>query len=381
MNLNRFYDLFVGNKQNHIVWNDGRWIRADFPITPHLLKEHFSYKKAIGSYPIYKEDNIDYCKWVCIDVDSHMRVPKQMRKQIKKQPNWKFKLLKLENEYKRKIDENKKNAQRQFCLYLAESKLLLVDNILVEDSGGGFHIWILLKDHTTLEDAGKYIQTIKPEVNAYYSLCFPLLKGTELPEFYPKQYTTEHLEESLGNGVRLPNGKNIGKDAHCEMLYGDLETINQNDIKHIADKYNGPDVTTLNGASSKRKEVEYYEPQEVDEKLKFWLYFPRIRPCMKKIITGETQCYSTHGHNMRMALVHECAYFKMPVSLMPYLFRNQYDFDEDYSRLQVKSILKGGSNDRRYSCKKIKELGYCENECEYEKWLKSNKIKSVFVLN
>jgi len=375
---NNFYTLFVGNKENYINWYDGRWLRVNSPITPSLIIKHFKWQTAIGSYPIFIKDGIEYCKWICIDVDSHERVPKELRDKIKEEENWKFKLLKLEKEYRRKVSKFIKEMQKDYCMNLTKSGLLRAPHLLLEDSGGGYHIWILLKDGTTLLEAGKYIQMIKPAVYNYYK-CYSNLKGTDLPEIYPKQYSTEHLEQGLGNAVRLPNGLNFGKDTYCKVLYGDLATVKQNDIKVIANEYDGPDVLTLNGYATKREVVEYYEPQQVGNKLEFWLYFPRIRPCLKKIMTGETQCYASHGHNMRMALSHEANYFNMDINLIPYLFHNQYDFDEDYTRLMITSILKNSNNvrDRRYGCKKIKELGYCENGCTYEKWVNSKDMKYI----
>ena len=54
-----------------------RWKRIFAPLTLHKIRKHLEHETAVGSYPIYIKDNIDYCKWICIDIDSHKRVSKK----------------------------------------------------------------------------------------------------------------------------------------------------------------------------------------------------------------------------------------------------------------------------------------------------------------
>ena len=173
------------------------------------------HKFAIGSYPIYIKDGNEYCKWICIDVDSHKRVPKELRDKIRNDypKTWKLEIIKIQRIYRKLIDEDIKKIQYDFALdismYSSEYFDTNKNSVFMEDSGGGFHIWILLEDNTLLEEAGKYIEMIKPKIIMKYR---EYIENGEDPEFYPKQYTLSHLDEKCGNGVRLPFGKNIGKN-------------------------------------------------------------------------------------------------------------------------------------------------------------------------
>ena len=90
---------------------------------------------AVGSYPIYKKDDIDYCKWICLDVDSHKRVTKEEEEQLKIDfpKTWKIELHKLIKKYKKEIDTLRKFRQGQYSsvrnIYLRKiyyTKILVV---------------------------------------------------------------------------------------------------------------------------------------------------------------------------------------------------------------------------------------------------------------
>ena len=364
------YDLFVGNKNAYIEWCDGRWVRRYSSITPHKIKNHMEHKIAIGSYPIYQDNGNEYCKWICIDVDSHKRVPKELRDRIRKNypKTYKLEIKKLERQYRKLIDEDIKKIQYDFALeismYSADYFKTKNNCVFMEDSGGGYHVWILLKDNTLLQDAGKYIEMIKPKIIEKY---LEYIDCGELPEFYPKQYTLVHLDEKCGNGVRLPFGKNIGKNYSTKIICGIIQKAEKLDVSDIIKYYKGPAIDSFSPTISRRENGEEYEPQEIDDKLFYWFVFPRIRPCFKKILDGTTQCYDTHGHRMRMAMCHELNFFRCPRDLIVKSFRNQFDYDEHYSAIQVDSILSSTNlRDARYSCNKVKELGYCYKGCEYK---------------
>lgn len=358
----KIYDLFVGNKNNYIEWN-GTWIRRFSPLTPSVIIQHLKHKKAVGSYSIYTENNRTYSKWICIDIDSHKRVPREFREKIKKEfpEKWRPKIAWLKKKYKGMFDKEVKDKQRKFCNKLIKEydKYLRVPkkSILYEDSGGGFHIWIF-PQKTELETIGKYIEVIKPEI---YKLYKTYLEDEEMPEFYPKQYKTDHLQEQLGNGVRIPLGKNLSKDYVTEILFGDIRNIELADITNIANEYEG----NIEEACTfiKREELEEYPSQEISRNIEFWYYHPLIRPCFKRIMDGTTQCYNHHGHLIRMAYVHEMRKFNMPIPLIVESLSKQLDFDRVKATQQVKSVVKKG--DWRWSCEKIKSLGYC-HECNKE---------------
>ena len=356
------YDLFVGNKKNHIIFEE-TWKRSFLPISLNLILKHLRHEIAIGSYTIYYNGgDIPYVKWICIDIDSHERIPQHIREEVwdeYDEKTAKLILLKLEKEYTKRVNKEIKLKHEKFInyLYIGSYNILGItnDHIIVEDSVGGFHLWIFLEDYTTLEDVGKWVYKYNPILRRKYRT---FLNDDEFPEIYPKQYTVEHLGQGLGNGVRLPLGYNFNKKGSSIILGGDLETVKKFKLHDLV-KDIVVDVSELNGVRCRRETSEVYDEKELPQSLDFWEELP-IRECFKWIMNGKTQCFGEHGHFMRMALVHECRFYKMPIDVIIDCFKNQYDFDEAKTRIQVDSILNSSNRkDGRYSCDKIKRIGYC----------------------
>lgn len=378
LNPKRLYELFVGHKGSHIEWVNNRWVRIFSPLTPHKIKLHKEHEIAVGSYPIYIKDGIDRCKWICLDIDSHKRVTKEEKEEIKKKypKTWKLEFHKLIKKYKKDIDIGRKGRQRQFCYYLVNHSedFFKTDSFMFEDSGGGFHIWIFPEPDTPLEHCGRYIEYIKPRILKEYRFFFP---DNGAPEIYPKQYSTSHLEEKCGNGVRIPFGKNIGKDYITKVL---IDKTGTTDIAALSSLYTGSDVTKIKEDVGKREKDELYDKQTVKGDAEFWYYYPLIRPCYKKIMDGQVQTLDRHGHYMRISMCHELSYHKVPFELIIDSFDKQFDYDPITSREQVESIVRGKQGDWRWSCQKIKDLGYCtEEDCKYEfKKYREGKYKIRF---
>jgi hypothetical protein len=365
---NDIYKYFVGNKSNFIIWIEDVWKRNFNPISLNTLIKHLRHDIAIGSYPLYVEDGITYCKWICIDVDSHERVSAQIRKEVRDEydeKTTKLILLKLEKEYKKRVDQELKKKQKVYAEYLFEQRSIIFSanlGFIVEDSIGGYHIWILLKDKTTLEDAAKFIYWFRPHILKLYN---SMVGEGDPPEIYPKQYKIDHLHKKIGNAVRLPLGYNFGKQGKSSIIRGSIDSVEQLNISSIVYDLPTPPEQT-NGHVSKCPELDEYDPQAVCNDLEFWLEFPLIKPCVKRIINGITQCYGDHGHTMRMAAVHECSFYNMRKETIYKIFEKQYDYDDQITTVQVESVLKTSSRrDGRYSCRKIKEIGYC-HECNYD---------------
>lgn len=373
MVASKIFKLFVGNKHTHIVYDDevGTWKRSYTPISLSILLRHLRHKLAIGSYPIYRCGNKNCCKWICIDIDSHERIPSRYRKEVREEydeKTAKYILKKLEKEYAKRTNEElkKKHFKIVKILYDESIKYLGIPNkyMITEDSVGGYHIWIFLKDNTLLEDVGKWVYTYRDNIYELYSEYIE--EDDEMPEIYPKQFSLTHLNKKVGNGVRLPLGYNFGKQGASEILKGSIDEVEKYDLHELV-KDIDLDVEKLNGFHCKRTKEEIYKEQDIPMDLDFWMEMP-IRPCFKWIINGKTQCYGEHGHIMRMALVHECKYYKMPLDVIIKCFENQYDHDPIITRAQVESVINSSNiKDGRYSCYKIKQLGYCHKNCEYEK--------------
>ena len=356
------YDLYVGNKKNHIIFEE-TWKRSFLPISINLILKHLRHEIAIGSYSIYYNSSIvPYARWICIDVDSHERVPKQVREEIwdeYDEKTAKLILKKLEKEYSKRVNQEVKNKHLKFVNYLYDHSIDVLgisnEHMILEDSVGGFHLWILLEPYTTLEDVGKWVYKYRPFMNRDYR---ELLSDDEFPEIYPKQYTVDHLGQGLGNGVRLPLGYNFNKGGGSRLLRGDFEKVKKFKLHDLV-KDVVVDVSELNGVRCRRETSEVYNEKELPASLDFWEELP-MRECFKWIMNGKTQCFGEHGHFMRMALVHEGKYVRMPKDIIVDCFKNQYDFDEAITRIQVDSIVNSTNRrDGRYSCDKIKQIGYC----------------------
>ena len=359
--VNRLYNLFVGNKHSHIIFSD-TWKRSFLPISTNLLIKHLRHEIAIGSYAIYNGGVNPYCKWICIDIDSHERVPQSVREEVRDEydeKTAKLILKKLEKEYSKRVNQHIKKYHLEFVnlLYKHSIDILGIPNdyMILEDSVGGYHLWIFLKEKTLLEDVGKWSYKYNPILRRKYR---GYLNDDEFPEVYPKQYALDHLHKGLGNGVRIPLGYNFNKKGSSTIIKGDLFTVKKFDLHELV-KDIEIDVKQMNGFHCRREVVEVYDAQDIPSSLDFWLELP-IRECFKWIIDGKTQCFGEHGHFMRMALVHECKFYKMPLETMLQCFKNQYDYDELITRAQLDSVLNSTrKRDGRYGCEKIKRLGYC----------------------
>jgi len=357
----KLYNLFVGNKKNHIIF-DETWKRSFLPISTNLLIKHLRHEIAIGSYAIYNGGDNPYCKWICIDIDSHERVPKSIREEVREEyddKTAKLILKKLEKEYSKRVNQDIKKKHLEIVNFLYDNSEIFLgipkDYIIAEDSVGGYHLWIFLKEKTLLEDVGKWVYKYRYNINGYYD---GYLDDKEYPEIYPKQYALDHLHKGLGNGVRLPLGYNFNKKGASKIICGDINTVKKFDLHELV-KDVEIDVKQMNGIHCRREEVEVYDEQDIPSSLDFWLELP-IRECFKWIINGKTQCFGEHGHYIRMALVHECKFFKMPIETMVQCFSNQYDYDEIITRAQLDSVINSTrKRDGRYGCEKIKQLGYC----------------------
>jgi len=341
IDIRNFYKLFIGNKETCIIWNEkeNSWKRGFFRITKNLLLKHLNKEIAIGSYPIYKNDGNEYSRFICIDIDAH-------------------------EDKEGEIDIKTKKNQEKFVRYLYSQSHIYLDLskscLLVEDSGGGYHIWIILKDKTPLLDAGKYIYKIKETL---FKLKDNFCEGDI--EFFPKQYILDHLDKNIGNAVRLPLGYNFNRKNNCKIICGNIENIIPADLSLIVKNISIDDIEKVNAIQKPTKPLQKFSAKDVSLGLHFWLEFP-IRPCFKRIITGETQCHGiTKGHKMRIALVHECSYYGMLIDMIIRCFENQSDFDRNKTEKQIKSVVK--DSDWRYSCSLIKEMGYCFPECDRKK--------------
>lgn len=335
MTANQIYKYFVGNPERYIIWRGG-WVSEQLPITNALIIKHLRHEIAIGSYPIYTNGSGDeYCKWICIDVDAHDE-PDEL-------PYWYGQLKELYGD----------------LIFIEE---VPYESMILEFSGGGYHLWILLEDKTPLELANKFIYHLR-------DLYLKSLDFGAVVEIFPKQATTVHLKKGIGNAVRLPCGKNLGKGVVSKIKRGNLNIIKPYNLERYKN-IEIPERYSVNGYCTPRTSMEIFNAMEVDEELDFWLEFP-LKPCIKMVISGETQCHSLGqvGHKIRMAVVHECRYYGMPLDTIVKCFSNQMDFDPEKTTTQVMSVIESSNRkDGRYSCSKIDEMGFCHKNylgCEY----------------
>lgn len=369
--IKKIKDDFIGNKKAYIIWDEekDRWRRSYISISDKAIRYHLDHYISIGSYAIYYKDDVPYCKWICVDIDSHgLEVPEKVKKEIREEHDGELaeKVLdRVENEYDKKIDKESKKIQEEFVNFLFQNSYYFFKtdqkHLIVEDSGGGYHIWIILKEDTPLEEVGKYLYIVRRRINWFYK---QMANGCDMPEYYPKQYTTDHLEQGLGNGVRLPKGKNIKRDYVCKIILGDFMNIKRTDITNKFSDWNinidDVEAAVFEDNDNSEHNLKLSEGKRVTNDWYFWLEWP-LRPCFKKIITGEIKCHKVpQSHKARMALVQEMKYFDIPFNVMVEAFKNQPDFNRSKTIQQIKSVLRSSKGKTwRYSCSKIQQMGFC----------------------
>lgn len=263
--------------------HDGKYFKVSGKITEKLLQNHINGKITIGAYTLNIENQV---KWMCFDVDAHKKEDDTTEQITQKQNN---------AEYEKEV----------LCQFLDKCKV----PYLLESSGTehSYHIWIFLKpvDAIYARELGK----------AILKEC-----GIKKMEVFPKQ--TKITKNSYGNLVKLPFATHR-KNGNKSKIWIDGEFVSDFDKLTVG---------AIDISSYKLPEVKKTQCQRPIKTEGVRLIF---KWALTQILTGE------QGHWMRIGVVREHYNNGMsnPDDLVN-LFKLQPDFDFEYSRKMVLSIIK-----------------------------------------
>lgn len=342
-------------KTNNYTWS---WITKYERITKAMLFQHIDGKLSMGSFPIYFKWKTLYCRFIGIDVDFHLELEKEGKKI-------------------HTIDENLKTKAKDVIDYLLQNSQkyfkLPAENIFVEDSGGGFHIWIPLKEDTTLLNATLYIEYIRPRIQKQFI-------GIDNDiEFFPKQTAEEmklgdgtiNLSKKPGNAIRLPFGINKKRNHESKIIIGSITNFIPADIMSLTKdlKYTISRIKTKKMTQSipedqldqtdKRKEVR-------DEGIKYFYEHSGFRVCFKACIDGSFTMRGNNGNLMRVGLTNELYSLGAKKVTIAQAFANQEDFDYEKTMKKIDDCIKYVNfykHPLTMRCNTIKKLGYCIDSC------------------
>jgi len=171
MNVERIREVFVGRTDAFGLYQRDNWITIKEELTDKAIQLHLDHDVTIGVYPFYKDNGNWYCKWICIDIDDH------------------------EEPESEKIISKLQPVAREVKKLIRQDFNVGFNSTMIEFTGGGFHNWIFLEEHTKLEVAYQFGIALKKTI----------LKNLDIDiEVFPKQ--DQISENSFGNFVRLPFG-------------------------------------------------------------------------------------------------------------------------------------------------------------------------------
>lgn len=456
-NWRDFKNFFIGNNQTYSIQNkNGKWQAAiRKKVYKSLIETHLKKEITLGSYNIYRKHNRICCKWICIDIDLHgfklennieflnsnqindIEFPIRLHKDRKKtEKNVYFVNAKQLLDYYwnktgiivyKQIQDNTLDNNgkiKEFWIddvrYYYKEKYRIEGNdfdklselvidierfmikfynipknaICRERSGRGYHIWVNLKDLTTLKRAYDFAEDIKSKIMQFF--------GIKLDEVFPKQreiadtlkcphcnksfavtipikeenvecikcnkkfeFKQNIIKLGLGNFVKLPLSIHRGKNVECKILdkefnLGNQEAFEITDIvkrirkKEYGEKYYNPEETGL--------DLSKWKPADnIDSKT----FFSKLRPCLKAIVEGKSAT-GGHGHAIRRCLANELFKLHAPLDVRIQAFAKQQDFDSEISKYQCIDLeMRARRNNRFYvsTCPKIEDWGFCLSDC------------------
>lgn len=159
--VERFKKLFVSRSDTFALQlPDGSYVRVERPLEDGDLLRHLRGEQVVGVYQLDRDSRV---RWVCFDFDAHGGGK----------------------------EEAKANALR--LLSYLRGMRAYEKACLLEDSGGGYHVWLFFAEPV-------------PASGAKY-LAERLLDGAGVrAEVFPKQEALP--EEGFGSLVKLPLGRN-----------------------------------------------------------------------------------------------------------------------------------------------------------------------------
>jgi len=456
MDWKDFKSFYVGNLNAYGLQNsNGSWTAVRDKITKNTIERHLNKEITIGSYNIYRKNNRICCKWICLDIDLHslklengitisnsqqikkLKYPIRLYKNRKSKgdknyfftPNdleeyyWdksglivyeklnydntnnkKIKEIYIDNIFvkfieKFRIEANEKKKLERLVIEIEEFLRIKYripqQAICSEKSGRGFHIWINLKNLTTLKRAFDFQDDIYQKVLYRF--------GVDLDEIFPKQsdiddiYQCPHckkknrisvynriklygcqycnnefdlklnfIEQGLGNFVKLPYSLNRNTNTECIILDKTFNLANQEEFiitKLIKEVRKQKRIESKYTDKKSKVNLSAWKPLNKDDKY----FFNKLQYCLKQIVKGKRQAHGHgHGHDIRRALANELFKLKAPISTRINAFVRQMDFDVVKTTYQIEDLEMRCRKSNKFfvsNCKTIAKWGYCYPDC------------------
>jgi hypothetical protein len=334
------------------------WVTEYKRITKEMLRKHIDKKLSIGAFPISYKWKTLYCSFIAIDVDFHIEVEKDG--------------IRYDS-----VDENLKQKAKEVIefLYMNTEKYfgLPQENIFVEDSGGGYHIWIPLKEGTTLINASLYINYIRPKIQQHF------IGIDDDIEFFPKQLAedmkladgTIDLNKKPGNAIRLPFGYNHKRKSASKVIFGNALSFKPADIMPMTKKlkYTISQIKTKKMTKSvPESSLDTIDRRKIviEDGIKYFYEHPDFRLCFKYCIDNRHKLRGSNGNIMRVGLSNELYSMGAKKTTIAQAFSNQDDFVYETTMKKIDDCIKYVNyynNSLTLRCKTIQNLGFCVESC------------------
>jgi len=390
-----FKTLFVGNSAAYGLQDEnGKWHSIKKRVTLDLIVRHLKRELTIGSYNVHKANGLEYCSWLCVDIDKHGG----------------------------DAVANADEIVPEVAAYLIAIYSLPEESVLVEDSGGGYHVWLFLSPKTTLKRAFSLKEDVEWRLKEKFGIAC---------EVFPKQDSLEGTR-GFGNFVKLPFSLNRkpycaacsawgGDDAPscphyrldpavkarrdeqgkpypepeariCASFVRAREMVSvpvfpfdafkavRFDIKPLVSRLRRQDRKERD---TERKRHERGSEAKVDlTKWRAWNYgeaeefYRKMRPCTREIVLGK-DATGSYGHQMRIQVANELFKLHAPLEVRVRAFAAQKDFDPGVTRYQCEDLERRCRAKNRFflaRCSTIQKQGYCVPWC-YKRGVTVSKQK------
>lgn len=328
----------IGNQYGKGKWVSGKIQKATLgkcKTIEEAIQLHLMQEITMGSYPFYKKNNIWYCKYICLDIDSH--------------------------DHKSLFAIYKKLAPFTLLImrYLIIEYSIPANCILREFSGEGFHIWIKLKPFTTLKRAFDFKIFLHSKLKEKFNLqC----------EIFPKQDENIKLAKKFGNCCKVPLSLNRKNGRFCKIL--DNFDLSQQGLGYNIPNWipKRPKIPIVNKKAQNFKSIA---PIKIKHNSEIDNFLPNLRPCMKAVILGKVQTHnhpSSNGHYFNIMICNTLYYLGATRKVRISAFKNQPDFSFSISEKQVISLEKNFNPAyvKHLSCKTIRKKGFCIPNCHFK---------------
>jgi hypothetical protein len=279
---------------------------------PDLLTMHLSGAETFGFYPF---DALDTCYYCAIDLDNH----------------------------------SGDTPQRDNVMRLSH---FLLDNglpVIVEKSGSAdsYHVWVPIMPTKTYT-AHKFVRQLLHDA------------GIEGAEAYPKQKSIRTCDKGCGNFLKTPLG--INRKNNVKSTFIDpwtFEPVAFIEVDKVVSLREVPETKSVKN-KPRRSIATGSNPRPI---------ISDMLPCAKRALADKVVLDGSEGHWMRVCIAIEAQLMGLPIDNAVDLFKDQPDFDLNFTRDKIMNDV-WPREYHRFSCEKLREecgsiVGlYCA-ECEF----------------